>query len=263
MPSLPELQTVFARAVIERYERALAGWIRGGRGLDAEARIDVYRTNVLGNYRSALREVYPVVLALVGAPFFHRAADDYVLRHASRSGDLNDFGGEFGDFLAGWPGAADLAYLRDIARLEWAIERVSQAADAPLIDLRALAAVPQATLPALRFELHPASRLVRSVYPILRIWQVNQPGFSGDPMVQLDAGRADLLVIRRAGGVDVERLSPGELALLESLAADLPLGSAHARAQEAEAGLDLAALLQRHVLGGTLSAFRATEGERA
>ena len=145
----------------------------------------------------------------------------------------------------------------------WPIERVFHAADVPLIDLRALAAVPQATLPALRFELHPASRILRSVYPILRIWQVNQPGFSGDPVVQLYAGRDDLLVIRRAAAVDVERLSPGELALLESLAADLLFGSAHARAQEAEAGVDLAALLQRHVLGGTLSAFRATDGETA
>ena len=58
MPSLPELQSAFARAVIERDERALISWIRVGNGLDAEARIDVYRTNVLGNYRSALLEVY-------------------------------------------------------------------------------------------------------------------------------------------------------------------------------------------------------------
>jgi hypothetical protein len=263
MPSLPELQTAFARAVIERDERALTGWIRAGHGLDAEARINVYRTNVLGNYRSALREVYPVVLALVGAAFFSRAANDYVLRHASRSGDLNDFGGEFGDFLAGWGPAVLLAYLPDVARLEWAIERVFHAADAPTLDLRALAAVPEATLPALRFKLHPASRMVRSVYPVLRIWQVNQPGFSGDQVVHLDAGADDLLVIRRGTAVDIERLSPGELALIESLAADLPLAQAHARAEEAEPGLDLAALLQRHVLGGTLIAFRVQDGERA
>jgi len=62
--------------------------------------------------------------------------------------------------------------------------------------------------------------------------------------------------------VDVERLSPGELALLESLAADLPLGQAHAWAQEAEPGRDLAALLHRHILGGTLIGFRVADREK-
>lgn len=263
MLSLPELQNAFAHALIERDGQALAGWIRSGHGLDAEARIDVYRTNVFGNYRMALREVYPVVLALVGGAFFNRAAEDYVLHHASRSGDLNDFGGAFGDFLAGWVPAAQLVYLPDVARLEWAIERVFHAADAPPLDLHALGKVPQPALPKLRFKLHPASRIVRSLYPILRIWRVNQPGFSGDQAVHLDAGGEDLLVIRRGTAVDIERLSPGELALIEALAAGLPLGQAHASVQEAEAGLDLAALLQRHILGGTLIAFRAHDGETA
>src|SRR5262245_19143029 len=211
MPSLPELQIAFARAVLEHDGRELAGWIRRGRGLDAECRIDVYRTNVFSNYRNALREVYPVVLALVGAAFFDRAADDYVFRHASHSGDLSDFGGAFGDFLAGWTPAAELVYLRDVARLEWAIERVFHAADASPLDLRALAEVPQDTLPKLRFTLSPASRIVRSLYPILHIWHVNQHGFGGKQTVHLDAGRDDLLVIRRGTAVDVERLSPGEL----------------------------------------------------
>lgn len=263
MPSLSELQITFARAVFERDERELAGWIRRGRGLDAERRIDVYRTNVFGNYRKALREVYPVVLALVGAAFFDRAADAYVLGHASRSGDLNDFGGAFGHFLAGWTPAAELVYLRDVARLEWAIERVFHAAEALPLDLHALAEMPQDTLTKLCFTLSPASRILRSPYPILDIWRVNQPGFAGDQVVQLDAGADDLLVIRSGTTVDVKRLSPGERTLIESLAAGLPLGQAHAKAQDAEPGLDLAALLQRHVLGGTLIGFRAPDGERA
>lgn len=259
MPSLPEIQTAFARAIVERDESTrLAGWIVSGRGLDAEARIEVYRNNVLSNYRAALREVYPVILALVGEPFFHRAADTYASSRPSRSGDLNDFGREFGDFLAGWPPAAELVYLPDVARLEWAIERVFHAAEHSPLDLTALAAVSQEKLPELRFALHPASRIVCSPYPILRIWQVNQLGYNGNQLVKLDAGGDALLVIRRDATVELERLSPGELELLQALAADLPLAQAHARALGAEPGFDLTALLQRHVLGGTLVAFQTT-----
>lgn len=261
MPSLPELQAAFARAMMGRDEGALlAQWIVAGRGLDAEARIGVYRNNVFSNYRATLREVYPVVLALVGEPFFHRAADIYASDYPSRSGDLNDFGGEFGDFLAGWPPAAQLAYLPDIARLEWAMERVFHAAEASPLDLTALAAVSQEELAGLRFALHPASRIVDSPYPILRIWQVNQPDFSADQSVHLGAGGDALLVIRRSTTVEVERLSPGVLTLLQALAADLTLAQAHARALEADPELHLTALLQHHVLGGTLVAFQNDRG---
>ena len=37
MPSLPELQTAFARAVIERDEADVTDWIAPGHGLDAAA----------------------------------------------------------------------------------------------------------------------------------------------------------------------------------------------------------------------------------
>jgi hypothetical protein len=252
MPSLPELQAAFARAVIDHDEGAVTDWIAAGHGLDASARIAIYRNNVLSNYRNTLREVYPVILGLVGEPFFSRAADTYASRCPSRTGDLNDFGGELGDFLAQWPPAAQLVYLADVAKLEWAMESAFHAADAAPLDLQALAAVPPEIFSTLRFDLHPASRIVRSPYPILRIWQVNQPGFTGDQSVQLDAGGDSLLVIRRGATVELERLSPGELALLEGLAEGMSLAEAYTHALQAEPELDLSVFLQHHVLGGTL-----------
>jgi hypothetical protein len=256
MPSLLELQTAFTRALMERDESALlAEWIVAGRGLDALGRIDVYRNNVFANYRATLREVYPVVLSLVGEAFFNRAADTYTTNCPSHSGDLNDFGAEFSDFLAGWAPGASLAYLSDVARLEWAVERVFHAAEHSPLDLTALAAVSQEALPELRFGLHPASRIVCSPYPILRIWRVNQAGFDGDQSVNLDAGGDAVLVIRRDTAVELERLSPGASTLLQALTADQTLAQAHARALEADPELDLTALLQRHVLNGTLVSF--------
>jgi hypothetical protein len=256
MPSLPELQSAFARAVIDRDEGRAAEWIAPTPALDAAARIAIYRNNVFGNYRNTLRQVYPVVMALVGGAFFDRAADVYAARYPSRSGDLNDFGGQFADFLAEWLPSAHLVYLGDVAKLEWAMETVFHAADAPPLDLQALAAVPPDRLSMLRFDLHPANRIVHSAYPILRIWQVNQPGYTGDQSVQLDAGGDALLVIRRDSSVELETLKRGELELLQGLADGKSLGEAHVHALEVEGGLDLSALLQRHVLGGTLVAFR-------
>jgi hypothetical protein len=254
MPSLPDLQAAFARAVIDHDEGEVADWIAAADGLDAPARIAIYRSNVFGNYRNTLREVYPVILALVGEPFFVHAADAYAARYPSRSGDLNDFGGELGDFLAQWPPSAQLVYLPDVAKLEWAMESVFHAADAAPLDLQALAAVAPEVVATLRFDLHPASRIICSRYPILRIWQVNQPGFTANQSVQLDAGGDSLLVIRRSSAVELERLSPGELALLQGLAEGVSMAEAHTRAVQADPELDLSAFLQHHALGGTLVA---------
>lgn len=256
MPSLPELQAAFARAVIDRDEGSVAEWIAATPELDGSARIGIYRNNVLGNYRNTLHQVYPVLLALVGTAFFDHAADIYAARYPSRSGDLNDFGRELGDFLAEWPPAAELVYLQDVAKLEWAMETAFHAGHAAPLDLQALAAVSPDLLSTLCFDLHPSSRLVHSLYPILRIWQVNQPGFVGDQTVQLDAGSDSLLVIRRDSAVELERLTPGELTLLHSLSGGESLGAAHVRALATEPELDLSAFLQSHVLGGTLVAFR-------
>ena len=62
-------------------------------------------------------------------------------------------------------------YLPDVAKLEWAMDSVFHAADAVPLDLQALAAVPPEVFATLRFDLHPASRIVCSPYPILRIWR--------------------------------------------------------------------------------------------
>jgi hypothetical protein len=140
------------------------------------------------------------------------------------------------------------------------VERSFHAADAGPLDLRALAAVPQDVLPTLRFELHPASCIVCSPYPILRIWQVNQAGFSGDQRVDLHGGGDALLVIRRNETVELEPLSAGERVLLQAMAAGLPLAQAYAQAEQAGLELDLALFLQRHVLGHTLVAFHDDKG---
>ena len=65
---------------------------------------------------------------------------------------------------------------------------------------------------------------------------------------------ADAMALRSA--VELERLSPGELVLLQSLYGGTTLGEAHALAVDAEGQLDLSAVLRRHVLGGTLVGFR-------
>lgn len=255
MPSLHEMQSAFARGLFDAADAAVLAHLRGARGAEPASGLAVYRNNTFTNYRAALREAYPVILRLVGEDFFHRAADDYAHATPSASGDINLYGESFGAFLADYPGARELAYLPDAARLDWACHRAFGAAEVPPLDIGRLAEVPPRQLGALRFTLHPSASLLASCWPILAIWRVNQPRFEGAPAVDLAAGGSRLLVVRRAHDIDLEPLDAAEYAMLAALAAGTAVGEAMDAALAADAAFELGGFLQRHVAAGTLVDF--------
>jgi Putative DNA-binding domain len=264
MPSLRELQRGFSAATMFGDDAALSSLAIVPGGLDPKQRIAIYRNNVFGNYCKVLGATYPVVRRLVGASFFAAATEHFVRAHPSTRGDVNGYGGDFARFLEAYAPARQLAYLPDVARLEWAIDQVGIAADAGPLDLAALGAVAPDAHAQLRFRLHPAARLIASSFPLLAIWQFNQPDYAGEDHVDLTQGGDTLLVMRGAQGVGIERIGRGEHALLAALAANATLGIAAERALLADADFDLTAALRQRVASHTLVAFRtppATHGD--
>jgi hypothetical protein len=257
MPSLRELQQRFAAAVLAP-AGADPGFAIAGRASAAE-RVGIYRNAIAANYRNALRTSYPVVARLVGGPFFDAAVDAFARVHPSTCGDLNVCGDAFGDFLAGYPHAAGLPYLGDVARLEWAVDEAQRAADAvadPGAVLAALAAVPAEQRTAIRLRLDPSCRFVASAFPILHIWQANQPGH-GDENVDLAEGGERLCVRRGDDGVTLVRIDAGDYAFLAALAADATLGAAVDAAVRADAAFDLRAALRANIAAGVIAEVAA------
>lgn len=235
-----------------------AARIRAGK-LTAARRLEIYRHNVYSNLRGALKDIYPVILAVVGEAFFHHAADQFVMVHPSRSGDLNQFGGDWAAFLGTYPYAAELPYLPDVACLEWAWHEAFHAGDAPPFDPGRLVSLPPDAHGGLCFELHPTVRLVKSDFPIMRIWEVNQPAFTGEIEVDWNAP-AELLLIHRdaADGVSVliEYLSAAGDAFLRALAQQATLEAATTAALDIDAAFDLQAFLLESVQSGVIVDFK-------
>ncbi len=255
MSRLRELQLGFAAAVLDGDANDFARHIRAA-GLTGARRLQVYRNNSRLSLTGALEAVYPIVRRLVGEGFFRYAADRYIARHPSRSGDLHEFGEFFAVFLEAFAPTAPLVYLPDVARLEWAYHQVFHAASHPPLDLAKLAQIPADRQGELHFRLHPAARLLESAFPILRIWQVNQADYAGDPTVDLDDGGIKLLVIRRESlDIEFQALEDGEFSLLHALAGDDDFAMACERALAAQPTLDLPACFRQHVLRGALVAF--------
>ena len=258
MPSLRELQRDFAAALLAG-DGAAPPFATIPEERAAE-RIAVYRRALFANYRNALAATYPVVRRLVDAPFFDAAVDAFVREHPAASGDLNVYGDAFGAFLAAYPPAANLPYLADVAALEWAQDEANRAADhdaSPQAVLADLTVIATAELPAVTLTLAPSCRLIASRYPVLRIWQVNQEGHTGDPRVSLDAGPDRLLVRREPEGVTIERLAADEHAWLAALAAGSSLGESIEAAQDADASFDLGTTLRARIADGTIASVGA------
>jgi hypothetical protein len=251
LPSLPDLQRAFAGAVLGEVTAPVSNWIVSDH-FPSTRRLQVYRNNVVTSLSDALAAVYPVVQRLVAPGFFAYAAHEYLHQHPSRSGNLHDFGDHFPQFLQDFEPASALAYLPDVARLEWAWHRVFHASECPPLSLEKLAAVPAENYERLRFKLHPARQLLASRYPVLRIWEANQDDYHGDLAVDLDQEAQQLLILRRELEVTIQPVSAGEHALLATLAANDTFANACEAALAVQEELDVPGCLRRHVLDGTL-----------
>jgi hypothetical protein len=252
MQPLRELQLGFARAVSEaHFAQSFSTRIRA-HGLNGSRRIQVYRNNTYASLAEALAAVYPVIQRLVGSSFFSQTTRRYIQHHLSKSGDIHRYGEHFGDFLSQLPTASEYPYLADVARLEWAYHEVFHSEILSPMNLETLRHVPRTDYPSLRFQLQPAARLLASPYPVLRIWQVNQEGWRGDPSVSLDEGGVRVLVMRTIENVTFQPLGAGEYLLLEQLGQGATLAKAHERARKADSEFELDVALRRHVAQRTL-----------
>lgn len=236
MLSLRDAQRRFAAAVLD--------------GSDAE--YTIYRDNALACWTRALSNTYPVVEKLVGETFFREAARRFFERFPSRSGNLDDLGEDFAAFLRGYPPAGELAYLPDVARLEWNCHRALLAAEHVPFDPERFAQVPPEQYAQLRFGVHPSVSFFASDWPVHRIWQVNQPGWEGDASVELRQGGVRLAVKRAGARIELLAFAPGEWEFVCSLAGKLTFGEACARAWRALPEFDPGISLRRLIEEGLL-----------
>ena len=179
--------------------RRRAGAPAGLRDTRDIARFDVYRASFEANLCNALRDTYPVVNRLVGEGFFGQVARAYLRAQPSCCSDLHEYGAHFATFLAALDSLGDLPYLPDVARLEWLAHQAFHAADAEPLTLATLAGLPYESYGSLC--LLPCVRLMRSEFPVHRIWQVNQESWVGDAAVSLEEGGVHLAVSRE--GLDI------------------------------------------------------------
>lgn len=217
-----------------------------------ERRLAVYRNNVRHALLSVLDAAFPVVRELIGADGFSATTLAFIAQRPPHVPALYAYGGELPGFLADFAPLAELPWLADVARLEWARNVALFAADREPLSPNQLATVPVAELPGLRLGLHPSAWLHESPWPIHAIWDAHQPG--GGALEAVDLARAEAVLVWRHGGAVRQRSpDPGESALLAAFALECPLAEAAEMAAARDPDFDLSAVLARLLTDGVLT----------
>ncbi len=173
--------------------------------------LDIYRQSILGNHLSAFSEVYPVIFQLVGESFFEHVFYHFYDLNPHESYDVSDYGEGFADFLEGFKACDSLPYLPDVARLEWYCHKASLGPNYQVADFEALTRMDESMLQSLCFEMPPNSFLLKSAYPVLRIFEVNQLNKPEVEPIDMDKeGGCQLFVWRSGLDLRIESINQSE-----------------------------------------------------
>lgn len=224
MLALRELQAVFADGLAGRDSDGLVDMIAGD-SISAEGRLRIHRNHVGQSLVAALAATFPTVASLVGGPFFDAMAKGFVAERLPESPVLAEYGIGFPVFVEAFVPACGLPYLADVARLDWALGHAFHVAHGPHLEVADLEGMSPRELAATTLGLAPSATLLRSDYPLDRIWQACRPG-AAFADVDLAAGGVSLLVMRQDHDAAFALLDEGEAEFIEAIARGTVLGKA-------------------------------------
>lgn len=223
--ALPELQRWFLDALVDRPDGPVAAVLADGPALSAAARLEGMRGAYVARLVECLADDYPGVAAFLGPARFDALARRVIRRHPSRHANLNHYGRVLVD-------EAPRGFLRELARLEWALVEAVHAPTPPRLDPARLAAFTPAQWGAAVFVPSPALRVLSGAWPVNRWYQAFR---EGSPGPRPPRGASAVAVYRKGTRVWRMDLAPLPLRLLGALVDGVPLGPALAPL-EGEAG---------------------------
>jgi len=192
--------------------------------ISASGLMGIYRSSAIANIIYAMKLTYPVIEKLVGEDFFRASCKKFILSHCPKSANMDDYGQEFGSFLANFEPAKQLTYLKSVAQLEWYYHLSSLDDDSKPVDWSLLSSIDALHVKLL---LAPSVKLITSPFPVNNIWQMNQSNAYENKPIDISLEQETLLIIFRSGlSTKIMTVTAGEFALLLSFSKQYYLNDA-------------------------------------
>ena len=139
------------------------------------ARLNIYRNNVLGNYAGVLESIYSRTKDILGNEIFGKISREFYHKFKSKTGNLDEYGAEFPDFLNSVKSQHNIDFLTDLARLELYYHLCYFADDVIVLTVKTITKLPESKYEGLIFDLHPSCFLLKSDFDIFAIWHKKKP----------------------------------------------------------------------------------------
>ena len=170
MSRLPQIQGDF-QSYLLRGDAAIEAHVVGTERVPIATRLGIYGDGYCARLIEALQANFPVLTELLGEADFEKLATAYVRSHDSPFFSIRYYGNALADFLASHSEYADAPVLAELARWEWAMTEVFDAADADSIGVADLASVAPDEWAELRFVFHPSARRLTLAWNAPQIWK--------------------------------------------------------------------------------------------
>jgi hypothetical protein len=170
MKNLQELQNDFVKSLYHKDDLKILPEIKNS-VIAKEELLNIYRNNLHENLKNTLKITYPKIYQLTKEKKFATFCQEFIKKNRSISGNLDDYGGNFCDFLA----QQNELFLSDLAKLEWLGQKSYLAKNVDFLDIKALQELPPEKLFDVKFEINPSCFLLNSSYNLLGRKKQNKP----------------------------------------------------------------------------------------
>jgi len=224
--------------------------------ISAQGLMGIYQHSAIANITNALSLSYPVIEKLVGDNFFKAMCREYILQNWPATGNMDDYGECFSQFIAEFKQTKQLTYLEDVARFEWLFHQSSLADDSSNFDWSALASITESDVLKLKFLLSPPVKLINCKVAIDKIWQMNQANAQEDIELCLEENSETFIVLFRQGlKTEMMTIAASEFALLQSFSEGNNFEAVIESARAIDANIPIDSNLQKYIELGLICGF--------
>jgi hypothetical protein len=259
MSRLPQVQGDFQSYLLDGDSAAIEAHVIGTERVPVATRLSIYGDGYRTRLVDALAANFPVLSELLGEGDFETLATAYIGAHPSSFFSIRYYGNALADFLATEPEYASAPVLAELARWEWAMTEVFDAADAGPIGPDDLARISPDEWAGMRFDWHPSVRRLTLAWNAPQIWKAVSDE-AEPPEVGLSAEPVQWLLWRRELRTYFRSMQSAEVAALEAAREGQPFGELCAllcaQLGEAEAPAKAAGFLRDWVESGLLTGIR-------
>ena len=214
MSDLARVQGEFQEYLL-RGTHAIEERVVGSARVPIGTRLGIYAGAYGSRLIDALGSSYPALAALLGEEDFQALGAKYVRTHDSPYFSIRNYGDALEAFLGAHADYAEVPVLAELARFEWMLCAVFDAADAEPLGGAALAARPPADWPELRFTFHPSVHRVALRWNAPQLWKALTEG-GERPELHVAADPVEWLAWRQDLSTYFRSLEATEAAVLDA-----------------------------------------------